>query len=89
MDRIRNPFSPGAGSPPPELVGRDGILEDARVLFARTLAGKPEKSILLGQWAKPRELEQSFGVRFGVPCQGREDGEPRADQHERKLALLH
>lgn len=47
MDRVRNPFSPGAGSPPPELVGRDGILEDARVLFARTLTGKPEKSILL------------------------------------------
>lgn len=21
MDRIKNPFSPGAGSPPPELVG--------------------------------------------------------------------
>lgn len=23
MDRTQNPFSPGAGSPPPELVGRD------------------------------------------------------------------
>ena len=23
MDRIRNPFSPGAGSPPPELAGRE------------------------------------------------------------------
>lgn len=47
MDRIRNPFSPGAGSPPPELVGRDTILEDALVLFARALAKRPEKSILL------------------------------------------
>jgi hypothetical protein len=27
MDPIKNPFSPGAGSPPPELVGRDPILE--------------------------------------------------------------
>lgn len=47
MDRISNPFSPGAGSPPPELVGRDIILEDASVLFARTLAKRPEKSLLL------------------------------------------
>jgi hypothetical protein len=23
MDPVKNPFSPGAGSPPPELVGRD------------------------------------------------------------------
>jgi len=27
MDPIKNPFSPGAGSPPSELVGRDPILE--------------------------------------------------------------
>jgi hypothetical protein len=47
MDRIRNPFSPGAGSPPPELVGRDGILEEADVLFGRVLARRPERSLLL------------------------------------------
>ena len=47
MDKIRNPFSPGAGSPPPELAGREGILEQARVLFGRVLAKRPEKSLLL------------------------------------------
>jgi Cdc6-like AAA superfamily ATPase len=47
MDRISNPFSPGAGSPPPELAGRDGILEQARVLLGRVLAKRPEKSLLL------------------------------------------
>ena len=47
MDKIRNPFSPGAGSPPPELAGRDGILEQARVLFGRVLVKRPEKSLLL------------------------------------------
>jgi hypothetical protein len=47
MDKIRNPFSPGAGSPPPELAGRDGILEEARVLLGRIRAGRPEKSLLL------------------------------------------
>lgn len=47
MDSIRNPFSPGAGSPPPELAGRDGVLEQARVLFGRVLAKRAEKSLLL------------------------------------------
>jgi len=47
MDKIRNPFSPGAGSPPPELAGRDDIIEQARVLLGRVLAGRPEKSLLL------------------------------------------
>ncbi len=47
MDKIRNPFSPGAGAPPPELAGRDGILEQARVLLGRVHAKRPEKSLLL------------------------------------------
>jgi hypothetical protein len=47
MDKIRNPFSPGAGSPPPELAGREGVLDLARVLFGRVLARRPEKSLLL------------------------------------------
>jgi hypothetical protein len=47
MDPIKNPFSPGAGSPPPELAGRDGILEQARVLLGRVKAKRPEKSLLL------------------------------------------
>lgn len=47
MDKIRNPFSPGAGSQPPELVGREGVLEDAKVLFARVQKGRAEKSMIL------------------------------------------
>ena len=47
MDPIRNPFSPGAGSPPPELVGRDPVLSQARILLGRVAAGRPEKSLLL------------------------------------------
>jgi hypothetical protein len=47
MDPIRNPFSPGAGTPPPELAGREGILEQARVLLGRIKVGRPEKSMLL------------------------------------------
>ncbi|OAI16444.1 AAA family ATPase [Methylomonas lenta] len=47
MDKIKNPFSPGAGSPPPEMAGRDAILEHARVLLGRVRAKRPEKSLLL------------------------------------------
>ena len=47
MDRILNPFAPGAGSQPPELVGRETVLEDAEVLFARIQKGRAEKSMIL------------------------------------------
>jgi AAA ATPase domain len=47
MDAILNPFSPGAGAPPPELVGRGAILEQSRVLLGRVRQKRPEKSMLL------------------------------------------
>ena len=47
MDPIKNPFSPGAGSPPPELSGRQEILNKAKIAFARLKNGRSEKSFLL------------------------------------------
>jgi len=47
MDPLQNPFSPGAGSPPPELAGRRQILEQAKLTLARIRAGRPERSQLL------------------------------------------
>lgn len=47
MDQIKNPFSPGAGSPPPELVGRDDILEKSKILLGRVRQRRSEKSLLL------------------------------------------
>ena len=47
MDPIKNPFSPGAGSPPPELAGRDPVLDQARILLGRVKEKRPEKSLLL------------------------------------------
>ena len=47
MDPIKNPFSPGAGAPPPELVGRDEIFEQTRILLGRVKNKRTEKSILL------------------------------------------
>lgn len=49
MDEVRNPFVPGAGSQPPDLAGRDGILRDAEIALKRALAGRNTQSqILLG-----------------------------------------
>lgn len=47
MDPINNPFSPGAGAPPPELVGRDPILQESAILLGRIRRKRPEKSMLL------------------------------------------
>ena len=47
MDPIKNPYSPGAGAPPSELVGRDPVLSQADILLGRIKARRPEKSILL------------------------------------------
>jgi len=47
MDKILNPFSPGAGTPPPQLAGRDAILQQALMTLARIKRGRAEKSILL------------------------------------------
>lgn len=47
MDRAKNPFSPGAGTPPPELAGRADVLEDAMVGLERVKLGRSEKSMIL------------------------------------------
>jgi type II secretory pathway predicted ATPase ExeA len=47
MDPLHNPFSPGAGSPPPELAGRDDLLQRALLTLARIKRGRSAKSILL------------------------------------------
>ncbi|MGH7623921.1 MAG: AAA family ATPase [Gemmatimonadaceae bacterium] len=47
MDRRRNPFAPGAGTRPPELAGRDEIIEDATVALARVEAGRAARSQML------------------------------------------
>jgi len=47
MDPVSNPFAPGAGTPPPELAGRDELRETVRVAIARVRRGLPTKSVLM------------------------------------------
>lgn len=47
MDPINNPFAPGAGTPPPELAGRDELRQAIGIALERVRRGRPAKSILM------------------------------------------
>lgn len=46
MDARRNPYAPGAGTPPPELAGRDDLIERAAVALDRIRAGRSARSFV-------------------------------------------
>jgi len=46
MDRLENPYRPGAGTPPPALVGRDELIDGFGVTLRRAVAGRPGKSYM-------------------------------------------
>ncbi|MDP1920060.1 MAG: ATP-binding protein [Myxococcales bacterium] len=48
MNPRDNPFAPGAGTQPPELAGRSGIITDAAVAIARARRGLGKSMLLLG-----------------------------------------
>jgi len=47
MNPVQDPFSPSAGSPPPELAGRDELRESIRIALERARIGRPAKSAML------------------------------------------
>ncbi len=47
MDPVRNPYAPGAGSPPPELAGRSVIRRDIAIRLQRLRLGRPAKSMMM------------------------------------------
>lgn len=46
MEPRDNPFAPGAGTQPPELTGREELLEQAQIALARVKAGRSAKSFI-------------------------------------------
>ena len=61
MDKISNPFTPGAGYIPPSLVGRDRIIEDGKVLAMRTKLLRAERGrMLIG----PRGVGKTALLRY-------------------------
>ena len=47
MRSADNPYTPGAGTPPPELAGREKTLEQARRAIERTKKEKAARSLLM------------------------------------------
>jgi hypothetical protein len=47
MDPRKNPYAPGAGTPPPELAGRDEWIEGAAIALDRIRAGRAARSLIL------------------------------------------
>lgn len=64
MSPALNPYTPGAGAPPPELAGRDALLAEAELAVARTRAGRHAKGLLMlglrgvGKTVLLNEIEQ-------------------------------
>lgn len=79
MDPRRNPFSPGAGTRPPELAGRDDLIERAEIALDRIALGRPARSfvlhglrgagktVLLGQIRADAEARGLLTVRIEAP----------------------
>lgn len=46
MDPGANPYRPGAGTPPPALIGRDSLIEQFGITVDRAIRGRPGKSVM-------------------------------------------
>jgi hypothetical protein len=47
LDPVANPYAPGAGTPPPALVGRDQVIDAAQVSLQRLAAGRSTQHQML------------------------------------------
>ena len=98
MDPVRNPYSPGAGAPPPELAGREKLREQVLIALARLRAGRSAKSVLmvglrgvgktvlLDQLLKDAEADGICTVRSETP---ENRSLPAILAPQLRLALLH
>jgi hypothetical protein len=79
MDPRLNPYAPGAGAPPPELAGRDALIERAAIALDRIRSGRHAKSlimiglrgvgktVLLNRIQLDAEVRGIHGVRLEAP----------------------
>ncbi len=47
FDPVANPYAPGAGTPPPTLVGRDAVIDTAEISLRRVVAARSSQHLLL------------------------------------------
>ena len=79
MDPRNNPYAPGAGTPPPELSGRDSIIEGAAIALDRIREGRAARSlifyglrgvgktVLLNRIRQDAEAHGIYAVRMEAP----------------------
>lgn len=79
MDPRNNPYAPGAGTPPPELTGRDNIIEGAAIALDRIREGRAARSlifyglrgvgktVLLNRIRQDAEAHGIYAVRMEAP----------------------
>lgn len=102
MDPVRNPFAPGAGSEPPELAGREEVLQESRIGLQRIKRGRhyqsqillglrgTGKTVLLNRFAEQAE-SFDYVVAFIEAPEDRPLAEllfPRLQQLLRKLSMV-
>lgn len=97
MDPVRNPYSPGAGTRPPALVGRDGEIESMDIALQRLRLGRDGRSQMLtglrgvGKTVMLNEFEHVAGGRgyFHEHIEVGEDGDlaPRLAAAFRRILL--
>lgn len=72
MKSAHNPYNPGAGTPPPELAGRDPLIAQAKLAIERIKLARPAKSFIMlglrgvGKTVLLNEFEQ---VADSLGCQ--------------------
>jgi hypothetical protein len=79
MDPRRNPYAPGAGTPPPEMAGRDELIERTAIALDRIRSGRSArgfilyglrgvgKTVLLNQIRLDAEARGMVSVRIEAP----------------------
>lgn len=79
MDPRNNPYAPGAGTPPPELSGRDSVIEGAAIALDRIREGRAARSlifyglrgvgktVLLNRIRQDAEAHGLYAVRMEAP----------------------
>lgn len=79
MDPVLNPYAPGAGAPPPEMAGRDELLNKASIALRRMASGRfarsliltglrgVGKTVLLNRIRQEAEIAKMVPVRIEIP----------------------
>ena len=70
MDKVNNPFTPGAGFMPPELAGRQVVLEEGELIAKRTKLLRAERGMML---IGPRGVGKTAALKYLAEAARRDD----------------